>query len=144
MTLYWEGIEIEPEPGIEVVRLDDRVIVRTPDGAFSAVAVRSGDEVLVSYKGGQYRLNTRRISPGAHGHHLSGELRAPMPGLIVDVMVAEGDRVAKGQKLLILEAMKTQQAFSSPFDGLVRKLGIAKGDQIEDGDLLVLIDENGQ
>lgn len=62
-----------------------------------------------------------------------------MPGQIVDILAAEGDTVTKGDKILVLEAMKTQQAFTAPFDGIVQKIAVQKGDQVGDGDLLALV-----
>ena len=89
-----DGVEVEftdsPEATIE--RLSDRLIVRTPEGARTAVAIRSGEQTLVSYKGRQYAVGgkTSRARQSTAG---SGEIKAPMPGLIVDVFVAEGDEL---------------------------------------------------
>ena len=143
MKLYLNGSEIEstPDPGIQVVEGQDRLIVRTPNGSFSALAIRDGDAILVSYQGNQYRLETRRPRAGAQGSAATGEYRAPMPGLIVDVLVAVGDKVAKGQKLIVLEAMKTQQPFNAPFDGTVTAMNATKGAQVNDGELLVVVEE---
>jgi 3-methylcrotonyl-CoA carboxylase alpha subunit len=69
-------------------------------------------------------------------------MRAPMPGQIVDVLVSEGAKVAKGDKVLVLEAMKTQQAFLAPFDGVVEKLPVKKGEQVADGQLLALVTQS--
>jgi 3-methylcrotonyl-CoA carboxylase alpha subunit len=143
MKFYLNGSEIEATSGSgdEVVAGTDRLIVRTPGGSFSALAVRDGDAILVSYQGHQYRLETRRPRAGAQGAAASGEYRAPMPGQIVDVLVATGDTVSKGQKLIVLEAMKTQQPFNAPFDGTVITLNAVKGAQVNDGELLVVVEE---
>lgn len=116
----------------------DRLLVRTENGVESALAVRRGEEVWVSFRGQTFKVEpaTRTRSGSAAG---SGELRAPMPGMIVDVLVAEGDSVEKGQKLVVLEAMKTQQPVVSPFAGVVAKLGVKTGDQVGDGQLLVSV-----
>jgi acetyl/propionyl-CoA carboxylase alpha subunit len=140
MRRFVNGDEVELDEGVaEVGRLADRLTVRTEEGSHTAVAVADGDAVLVSYKGRQYRVErkmARRKGAGAAG---SGELVAPMPGQIVDVRVAEGDIVKKGETLLVLEAMKTQQPFIAPFDGVVKKVGVAKGDQVVDGALLAQV-----
>jgi acetyl/propionyl-CoA carboxylase alpha subunit len=143
MRLYLNGTEIEaaPESGFELVEGSDRIMVRTPSGSFSALAIRDGDAILVSYQGHQYRLETRRPRAGAQGAAASGEYRAPMPGQIVDVLVAVGDKVTKGQKLIVLEAMKTQQPFNAPFDGTVTTMNALKGAQVSDGELLVVVEE---
>jgi biotin carboxyl carrier protein len=131
-------VELDPSAAT-VSKLPDRLIVHGAEGSFSAVAVRSGDKVLVSYKGNVYTVESAR--PRARGASAagSGELRAPMPGQIVDVLVAEGDKVTKGQKVLVLEAMKTQQPFTAPFDGVVEKLSVAKGQQVAEAAVLAVI-----
>ena len=62
-----------------------------------------------------------------------------MPGLIVDVLVSVGEAVTKGQKVAVLEAMKTQQPFLAPFDGVVETLSVVKGQQVEDGQAVAII-----
>jgi acetyl/propionyl-CoA carboxylase alpha subunit len=59
-----------------------------------------------------------------------GELVAPMPGSVLRVDVAEGEAVAAGQTLLILEAMKMETQIAAPFDGEVARLRVAAGDQV--------------
>lgn len=134
------GVEAEltPHP-INVEKLPDRWMVKTPEGAFTAVAVRSGGAVHISFRGRTYIIEKEtRLSRGSRTAH-SGEIHAPMPGLIVDVLVAEGDSVQKGDKLVVLEAMKTQQAFTAPFDGSVKTIGVAKGEQVAEGALMVWV-----
>ena len=128
------------ENAVEVVSFGNRLLVRTPDGSYSAVVVRQGESLLVSYKGRQYKVEERRSRAAVATHVGSGELRAPMPGQVVDVRRAEGDVIKKGDTILVLEAMKTQQPFTAPFDGRVVKVLVSKGDQVSEGDLLALIE----
>jgi 3-methylcrotonyl-CoA carboxylase alpha subunit len=65
-----------------------------------------------------------------------GSLRAPMPGLVKLVRAAKGDTVAKGQALLILEAMKMEHTISAPHDGVIAEIA-AEGSQVSDGTVLV-------
>jgi 3-methylcrotonyl-CoA carboxylase alpha subunit len=139
MRYFLNGEPVEFEGSFEVSKLPDRLQVRTSEGSFSALSVRDGDAILVSYKGNQYRLETRQ-SRTRTGGAKSGEYRAPMPGMIVDVLVAEGDAVVAGQKILVLEAMKTQQPFNAPFDGVVRTLNAVKGVQVSGDDLLAVVE----
>ena len=139
MKYFLEGNPVEFEDTFEVSNLPDRLQIRTSEGSFSALAVRDGDAILVSYKGNQYRLETRQ-SITRSGGAKSGEFRAPMPGMIVDVLVAEGDSVVQGQKILVLEAMKTQQPFNAPFDGVVTRLNAIKGIQVSGEDLLAIVE----
>jgi glutaconyl-CoA/methylmalonyl-CoA decarboxylase subunit gamma len=72
---------------------------------------------------------------GAHG----GVVRAVMPGIVREVRVAAGDAVAKGQPLLILEAMKMQNEVRSPAAGSVAVLHVAPGTAVAKGDTLVTL-----
>lgn len=139
MKYFLDSEPVEFEDTFEVSKLPDRLQIRTSKGSFSALAVRDGDAILVSYKGNQYRLETRQ-SRTRSGGAKSGEFRAPMPGMIVDVLVAEGDTVVQGQKILVLEAMKTQQPFNAPFDGVVTRLNAIKGVQVSGEDLLAVVE----
>lgn len=62
-----------------------------------------------------------------------------MPGNILDVRVAAGTAVKKGQVLLILEAMKMENEISSPVDGTVASITVKKGDSVNSNDLLAVI-----
>lgn len=64
-------------------------------------------------------------------------LRAPMPGLIVRIHVAPGDRVAAGDPLVVMEAMKMENELRAPAAGTVRSIPIAPGTPVEKGALLV-------
>ena len=63
-----------------------------------------------------------------------------MPGSIVEVLVNVGEQVSDGQKLLVLEAMKTQQAFTAPFDGCVSKVSVQAADQVVEGQELIVVE----
>ena len=139
MKYFLNGEPVEFEWTGEVESLSDRLIVRTNNGSFSALAVRDGDAILVSYQGYQYRLETKKPRNRKSGDASSGEFYAPMPGQVVDVLVAQGDTVVKGQKVLVIEAMKTQQPFLAPFNGTVVTLNAEKGMQVKDGELLAYI-----
>lgn len=139
MKYFLNGEAVYFEDTFEIGGLPDRLQVRTSEGSFSALAVRDGDSILVSYKGNQYRLETRQTRSRS-GASKSGEFRAPMPGMIVDVLVSEGDSVLSGQKILVLEAMKTQQPFNAPFDGVVTKLNAIKGVQVSGDELLAVVE----
>ena len=69
----------------------------------------------------------------------SGEVNAPMPGLIVLVAVAVGDAVKQGDTLIILESMKMQNELRSPIAGAVKSIHAAAGQAVDKGDLLVEI-----
>lgn len=72
----------------------------------------------------------------------AGEVRAPMPGVIVNVPVEPGAYVGEGEVIVVEEAMKMQMQIRAPFDGRVEDLQVAAGDQVNKGALLVRIAPN--
>ena len=64
-------------------------------------------------------------------------IKAPMPGLILDIHVEEGQEVKEDEALLILEAMKMENVITSPRDGIIKYVNIDKGDAIDKGHLLI-------
>jgi len=72
--------------------------------------------------------------------HKENEVKAPMPGLIIDVSVEEGQKVKEGDSLLVLEAMKMESTFTSPKEGIIQSISVSKGDTVEKGQLLVKIE----
>jgi len=65
------------------------------------------------------------------------EIKAPMPGLVLKVMVEEGMNVKKGDNLLVLEAMKMENILKSPSDGVVNKVLVTQGDKTEKNAVLI-------
>lgn len=64
---------------------------------------------------------------------------SPLPGIIVDILVKPGDAVKKGQKLMILEAMKMENMIESSADGTIGNISVNKGDSVLEGTLLITI-----
>lgn len=79
---------------------------------------------------------------GLHGRRdpESGQIKAPMPGLVLKVLVTRGYSVAKGEPLLILEAMKMENVFKSPDDAVVKEIRVAEGDAVEKGQVLLILE----
>ena len=67
-------------------------------------------------------------------------LKAVMPGLVIDIMVKEGDPVKTGDALLVLEAMKMQNELKAPQDGTVKRVIVQKGKTVNTGDTLLVIE----
>ena len=68
-------------------------------------------------------------------------LTAPMPGTVVKVLVADGDRVEPRQPLVVLEAMKMETPVVSPYEAVVRGVHVREGDRVSGGALLVELEE---
>jgi biotin carboxyl carrier protein len=65
------------------------------------------------------------------------EMKAPMPGLVLDVMVSEGQEIKAGDSVLILEAMKMENVLKSPSDATVKKIEVKKSDKVEKNQILI-------
>ena len=76
-----------------------------------------------------------KAAPVANGT----KVNAPMPGTILDVKVAQGQAVKKGDVLLILEAMKMENEILAPQDGTVAQVAVSKGASVNSGDPLVVL-----
>ncbi len=74
--------------------------------------------------------------------NLSGSnfLKAPMPGLILDVKVKVGDRVTAGQTVIIMEAMKMENSINAKINGTVKEIHVQKGAQVMTGHLLLVVE----
>lgn len=70
------------------------------------------------------------------------EIYAPMPGIILEVHVAEGDSVSEGDYVCVLEAMKMENALTAPRDGVIKSVFIKKGETVDKGKLLIEFEEN--
>jgi len=99
------------------------------------------DSLLIAEGGQVWQLTIWRAAGGTAGAAGDGAILAPMPGRVIAVDVAAGDTVAKGQKLLTLEAMKMEHGLTAPFDGLVAELNAAVGSQVQVDALLVRIEK---
>lgn len=70
---------------------------------------------------------------------MGGTINAPLPGIILEVLVKLGDHVKIGQRLLVLEAMKMENNIDSDKEGKVLEVKVQKGDSIMEGDILIVI-----
>ena len=87
----------------------------------------------------QFRLFVYRGSGG--GTEFDGAILAPMPGKVIALDVVEGQEVEKGERLMVLEAMKMEHALTAPFTGRVADLPAKLGAQVEVEALLVRIEQ---
>jgi 3-methylcrotonyl-CoA carboxylase alpha subunit len=119
----------------------------TVDGtapAVDAVAVAAVDAVYVLRHGRQTKVGLRDLSLDEAGDHGAGGLvRAPMHGKVLSVLVEKGERVTRGQRLAIIEAMKMEHTLVAPIDGLVAEIAVAKDAQVGEGAKVMLIEASG-
>jgi len=142
-----DGVEIavDGEPlTIELVSATPERVVLDVDGVRRAFAVHRTDEaVYVDDPAGSAALGRVPRFPDPNAHTAAGSLLAPMPGAVVRVAAAAGDRVTAGQALVVLEAMKMEHTVAAPLDGVLTALHVQPGDQVESGQALAVVEEAG-
>lgn len=121
--------------GEQVFELSARLFQR-------AAFIKQADTIILQYEGREYRLfdaaQQRSTAP-----RTAGDLRAPMAGKVIQVLVADGDQVTAGDTLLILEAMKMEQQIVAPHDGIVDRVLCQEGAQVTAGMELVVLRTTG-
>ena len=113
---------------VEIVNFDKEAKtaeIKVNGNIYSVTAKDQYD--LLLEKLGLANLNSAKIS----------EIKAPMPGLVLKVFVAEGSAVQKGDNLFVLEAMKMENIIKSPADVIVKTVRIKPGDKVEKGQILI-------
>ena len=134
------GFRLNAEPRRTALFLLDGEAVEI-DFAEAADDAATDDGALLISEGGQtWQLSRWRAAGVAAGGAADGAILSPMPGRIIAVEVAAGDAVAKGQKLLTLEAMKMEHSLVAPFDGIVADLAASEGAQVSEGATLARIE----
>lgn len=110
----------------------------TVDGA-PAVAARDGGSIWVGLRGEAFEI---AIDPSERGIDAlaSGEVLAPMPGVVLSVHARDGERVSRGDLLVVVEAMKMEMRIEAPAAGTVTAVLCAAGQQVERGQRLVELD----
>ena len=135
-----DRLHLDPDVDVSILLVDEEEMARlhvewmdepgpTDVLSFPMDDLRAGERVAVDY-----------LDPYAYeeaGVHGETHMKAPMPGRVVALLAEAGARVAKGEPLLILEAMKMEHTITAPADGKVLAFYFAAGEQVSDGDELV-------
>ncbi|MBA3511296.1 acetyl/propionyl/methylcrotonyl-CoA carboxylase subunit alpha [Sphingomonas sp.] len=132
----------EPNASVNLGRGGEfRTVALDDEAPMAAVSgFRDEERVVVFHEGQAYEFElSSRGSLGGHGI-ADGVIVAPMPGRVASVEVTAGERVAKGQRLLTLEAMKMEHGLVAPFDGTVAELGAQAGAQVGEGAVLARVE----
>ncbi len=88
----------------------------------------------------QYDQLVKRMGLSAVSSQKIKEVKAPMPGLILDVLVEAGTSVEKGTPLVILEAMKMENVLKAEGEGIVERIEATKGNAVEKGQVLLIME----
>ena len=113
---------------IEVIKAnyDEKSFDIKVNGSVHSLKVQDKFDLLLESMG-MSNMNAAKIS----------ELKAPMPGLVLDIKVEIGSEIAKGEPLLVLEAMKMENIIKSPTDGVIKDIKTEKSKAVEKNEILI-------
>ncbi|MCW9705829.1 acetyl-CoA carboxylase biotin carboxyl carrier protein subunit [Fodinibius salsisoli] len=117
---------------IDNVEYDQHTVTFTLNGQWCSVDVRNEQDLLLD------RLGFKTAAEIGEG-----ELNAPMPGKILEILVKEGDEVALGDPVAILEAMKMENELKAPVSGIISSIAVAENDSLEKNALILEIEASG-
>jgi biotin carboxyl carrier protein len=101
------------------------------------VQIRIGNKIASLQLKDQNDLILEKLGMNMSSSAALKEIKAPMPGLILELKVKEGDEVKKGDVVLILEAMKMENIIKAPGDGIVKLVKVALKDSVEKNQVLI-------
>ncbi len=134
----WRNSNPEPTPFRLAVGDKERALELAESSAAMLPHVIDGNDIVVDFDGFIVRFQDRTYLPPASAAAGSdGKLRAPMDGRIVAIKVAAGDKVVRGQTLVVLEAMKIQHQLKAALDTCVESIAVQEGQQVANRTVLV-------
>jgi acetyl/propionyl-CoA carboxylase alpha subunit len=130
-----QGLRLNGPPHLEVrLQAGGKTYVAAPHGASGEGVLVSGEEIVVFAEGEAWTFGEPQTEAGAgDAAAADGVLRSPLPGRIAAVNAKAGERVARGQPLIVVEAMKMEHALTAPFDGTVAAISVKPGDLVSEG-----------
>ena len=119
--------------------------ILTSQGSFEAFVEREDDELVVTIENERFRFGLEAADGGARSARVQAlaEVKAPMPGKVVEILKAPGDAVKAGEGVLLFEAMKMQNEIRSPQDGTLQSIDVAEGDAVEQRSRLFVVKGSG-
>ncbi|MXV51648.1 acetyl-CoA carboxylase biotin carboxyl carrier protein subunit [Pedobacter sp. HMF7647] len=112
-------------------------IIETEANSKQFLVAVNGNAYHVQLKD-QYDLLLDQMGLNDSTSNSISDLRAPMPGMVLEILVQPGDIVSKGDNLLVLEAMKMENLIKSPIDAIIREIVVVKSQKIEKGQLIFI------
>ena len=119
---------------------DNRIIANLDGVRIDATVVRESHALTVFAFGASHRLEREQLT-SVEDEEPGGLLVSPLPGSVAQVLVETGQKVEKGQPLMIVEAMKMEHTISAPHGGVVAQIYFAPGEQVAEGAQLLAIEE---
>ena len=141
VTVDWDMVETSPG-AFHVLHNNQSFVCKVIDADMEAkkFTIRvNGNDYTIEAKD-KYDLLLQKLGMSNLSSAKVNDIKAPMPGLVLSINIAEGDTVSKGDAILILEAMKMENVLKSPGEGKVKRIKVKKGDAVEKGQVLVVME----
>ena len=122
------------KPKVEVVSTrGNEAELRIDSRTYIVPFIVKGTEVSFAFDGEIWSVDVSDPGTRASRRHRDTSMSAPMPGIVLKILVNQGDVVTKGQPLLILEAMKMEHVIAAPRDGTVAGINCKEGEMVQPG-----------
>jgi len=142
-------LKAEDVAALDFLQTDENTFHILKNGKSYAAQLLHADynkkQLTLSINGNKYELNLedeydlliKKMGLAVGGSQKMKNVKAPMPGLILDVLIEPGQAIEKGEKLLILEAMKMENVLKAEGEGIVKSVKIDKGAAVDKGQVLI-------
>ena len=137
-VLTWDSVEVEP--GRFNILYNNRsysAVVLSADYENKSFAVRIDSHTFNLNVKDRFDLLAEQLGFSAKSSKKANEIKAPMPGMVLSVLVSEGQEVKMGESVLILEAMKMENVIKAPADCTVKHVKVKQGNAVEKNQVLI-------
>lgn len=124
----------EVKPGQLKIELGDRII--------KCVISEGEKSKFVFIDGNIFKVSRTELTGQKKTKKKEGSLNSPISGTVVNVKTKKGDKIKKGDVIMVIEAMKMEYLIRAPYDGIVKKVNFKEKDQIEIGQITVDIEKD--
>jgi len=125
---------------VVINRIEDTVAEVEVNGTFYKVEMNRPAKTQIVTLNRPSQTPLKPIAQVQKGSPKASALRSPLPGIILDIFCKVGDSVKKGQKIMILEAMKMENVINAEKDGVIKEIKVNKGDSVLEGAELAIIE----
>ena len=137
-NFQWDLLELRQ--GYFHILINNRsctAVVLNADFANKSFAIRVGNKIFDIQLKDRFDLLAEQLGFEASKSKKVNDIKAPMPGLVLNIMVEEGQAIKKGESVLILEAMKMENVIKAAGDGVIKSIRVKKGNAVEKNQVMI-------